>query len=702
MKTVHLIFNAHIDPIWLWPWTSGLDSILNTCETMCNLLDRNPDVAFTRGEAWAYEQIERVDPILFNRIKRHIRAGRWEIVGGWYIQPDCNLPGVEGFRKQIELGRGYFESRFKTFPPIGYNVDSFGHASILPRLMREAGQTHYVMMRPQEHELTLPARLFRWRDEKNGPEVTVFRIAGEYNHGGAREQLRMDLLEKSISELPPGIEETMCFVGVGDHGGGPTQEIIDWCRANPNPMPNVQLKFSTPARFFRDVAAHERTLPLVTGDLQMHAIGCYSVYRRMKTEIRRAENLLIQAKEALRADRSLARSTAPQMESAWKRLCFHHFHDTLGGTCIPSAYPFVFDQLGEACSTGDEILQRALRRKTASLPAHAEQRIVIANYSGAEWSDWIEHEPWLEKLKNESEWIVRDERGRVVPHQRTQCEAIVTWETPRLLFRLKVNPGERRILRIAQVAEKRPPWKKAPRWKLRTHHLVGPRLRWPLPKLRLIEDKTDTWSHGIQSYEGAIKAEAKWSTPSLIESGLLLDAWWMEGTIGASQLGAEWRCYADADFFELRLRVNWLEKHRLLRLEYEPGELAGEREDGVPGGGLNRKNDGRERPVRDRVLLPLKNGKKTGVVFPEVYSLSGTKKALRLTLLRSAMLAQHDPLPKTPFPRALWSDRGEQSFVLRFYPEGSVTAAQLDCDALALQRPPTFASITRGMPARRG
>ena len=699
MKTIHLVFNAHIDPIWLWPWTSGLDSVLNTCETMCRLLEKNPDVTFTRGEAWIYEQIELIDPALFKRIKGHIKAGRWEIVGGWYIQPDCNLPGVEGFRKQIELGRAYFKSRFQSFPKIAYNVDSFGHCSVLPKLMREAGQTHYVMMRPQEHEMTLPARLFRWRGEKNGPEVTVFRIAGEYNHGSAREKLRTDLLEKSISELPPGVNDTMCFVGVGDHGGGPTQAIVDWCRANPNPLPGVQLKFSTPARYFRAVAAHQRQLPLVTGDLQMHAIGCYSVYRRVKTEVRRAENLLLQAGEALRGDAMLARSTAPQMESAWKRTCFHHFHDTLGGTCIPSAYPMVFDQLGEACSTGDEIFQYALRRQTAKLPPHAEQRIMLANYSGAEWNDWIEHEPWLENLKDEGEWILRDERGRVVPHQRTMREAVVTQDIPRLLFRLRIKPGERRILRIAQVAESRPAWKKAPRWKLRGQHLIGGKTRWKLPMLRLIEDPTDTWSHGIHSYEGDVKAEATWEKPHLIETGPLLEAWWMEGAIGQSRLTAEWRCYAGANFYELKLNVTWLERHRVLRLDFEPGALKNEREDGVPGGGLRRANDGRERPVRDRSLLPLVGGKSAGAVFPGVFSLSATKKALRLTLLRSALLAQHDPFPAIPFKRAMWSDQGEQSFLFRFYP--ATSASQLDRDALALQRSPVLCSITRGMPGVR-
>lgn len=698
MKTVHLVFNAHIDPIWLWPWASGLDAVLNTCETMCNLLDRNPDVTFTRGEAWVYEQIERIDPALFARIKAHVRAGRWEITGGWYIQPDCNLPGVEGFRKQIELGRDYFRSRFSQFPKIAYNVDSFGHAPILPRLMREAGQTHYVMMRPQEHEMKLPARLFRWRGEKNGPVVTVFRIAGEYNHGCAREKLRMDFLEKAISELPPGVEETMCFVGVGDHGGGPTQQIIDWCRENPEPLPGVRLKFSTPSRYFHAIARHEEKLPEVVGEMQMHAVGCYSVYRRVKTEVRRAENLLLQAGEVLRGDRELARETAARMESAWKRVCFHHFHDTLGGTCIPSAYPFVFDQLGEACSTGEEIIQTALRRRTAKLPPHREQRIVLANNSGAPFHDWIEYEPWLENLKDEGEWTVRDERGRLVPHQRVMRESMLANEVPRLLFRTAIAPGESRVLRITQKSPVRDVWKARPRWKISAGHLVGAGQRWRLPVLRLIEDKTDTWSHGTHTYDGAMKAEARWDKPRLIESGPLLEAWWIEGKIGESPLTAEWRCYQDAPFFELRLRVAWREKHRLLRLEWKPGALATGREDGMPGGGLHRANEGRERPVCDRTLLTLAGGKKAGAVFPGVFSLSANREALRLTLLRSSQLAQHDPVLKEPFYRVNWSDQGEQDFVLRFYPKNA-TAEELDRDALALQRRPVIASITRGMPS---
>ena len=137
---VHLIFNAHIDPIWLWPWPAGVDETLATCRTACDLLDRHPDLIFTRGEAWCYQQIENLDPPLFRRIQRHVKNGRWEIVGGWWIQPDCNLPSGFALERQIDLGKQYFRSRFGIFPHIGYNVDSFGHAATLPRYLRAAGQ----------------------------------------------------------------------------------------------------------------------------------------------------------------------------------------------------------------------------------------------------------------------------------------------------------------------------------------------------------------------------------------------------------------------------------------------------------------------------------------------------------------------------------------------------------------------------------
>src|SRR5277367_5643191 len=105
MIKVHLVLNAHLDPVWLWSWRDGLDEVLNTSYYICNLLDRDPDIIYTRGEAWDYEQVRRIDPALFGRIRAHVRAGRWSTVGGWYLQPDCNAPSGFALERQIALGQ---------------------------------------------------------------------------------------------------------------------------------------------------------------------------------------------------------------------------------------------------------------------------------------------------------------------------------------------------------------------------------------------------------------------------------------------------------------------------------------------------------------------------------------------------------------------------------------------------------------------
>jgi alpha-mannosidase len=249
---IHLIFNAHIDPIWLWPLQAALDEVLATCRSACDRLDAHPDLTFSRGEAWVYHQIERLDPALFRRITRYIKQGRWEIVGGWWIQPDCNLPSGFAFRRQIEEGKRYFLDRFGHFPEIAFNVDSFGHAATLPGYLRTAGQRYYIMMRPQEREMALPARLFRWRGYEGGPEVITFRIASSYT----TRELNLEHIRACLEGLPKEVEDTMCFVGVGDHGGGPTERQIAWLRQHWNAFEGHTFLFSTPARYFKAVARH--------------------------------------------------------------------------------------------------------------------------------------------------------------------------------------------------------------------------------------------------------------------------------------------------------------------------------------------------------------------------------------------------------------------------------------------------------------
>ena len=106
--------------------------------------------------------------------------GRWRIVGGMVVQPDCNLPAGESFERQLRYGQRCFRELVGATATVGYNVDSFGHDAYLPRALRGAGMDAYVFMRPGPGEKELPCPAFRWR-APDGCEVAAFRICGGYS-----------------------------------------------------------------------------------------------------------------------------------------------------------------------------------------------------------------------------------------------------------------------------------------------------------------------------------------------------------------------------------------------------------------------------------------------------------------------------------------------------------------------------------------
>jgi len=706
MRTVHIVLNAHIDPVWLWPWTAGVDECLNTCYTMCNTLDRHPEIIFTKGEAWVYEQVRRHDPALFKRIVKHIKAGRWSVVGGWWIQPDCNLPGLENMHRQIEIGKIWFKKHLGLFPRIGYNVDSFGHSANLPDILTAHGQPNYVFMRPMAHETALPANVFRWRSRPGGPTVNTFRISAGY-----ATIFPPDLawVETSLAPLPKGVSHTMCFLGVGDHGGGPNEHIIQWVKDHRDAIPGARLEFSSPERFFKALAPELKHLPVVTGELQMHAIGCYTAHRPVKLGVRRAENLLAQTQNALAQAKPAERKSAkPTLDHAWETLCFNSFHDTLGGSCTPSAARAADDQLAGAKAAAETVLSETFRRRVHAWPGDPRQRMVAANFTVKKFNDFIEHEPWLEWTHWKPDWCLLDERNRLVPHQIIEPETLMP-DTMRVLYPATIGPGKYSTIRIARNPNGKvaPLRGIAPDFTLRTKSdstgqlLVADGPSCPLPELRLIEDKSDTWSHFIDRFAGPQIDHAHWSQPELIESGPLRHTWRMDGRIGESRICADWRRYRGRPFYELRLRINWHEHHKLLRLSWGPGEVIKFREDGITGGGLGRSSDGRELPLRDRTLLKLADGKRAGIVAPEVFAISGDETAVHLTLLRSCPFAHHEPriLP-AKLEHYAWVDQGEHVFMLRYFPAGKITAKELDHHALHLQQRPLMADLTRGMPHR--
>jgi alpha-mannosidase len=225
---------------------------------------------------------------MFAEIVQRASEGRWEPVGRWWIEPDCNIPSGESFVRQALYGQRYFHSRFGRVTSVGFNPDAFGHSAGLPQILGRARLANYTFLRPQVHEKELP-RIFWWRAD-DGTEVLAFRIIGEY--GTWTPDLER-WVRRSTEELDAGAgEDLMVFYGVGNHGGGPTRANLDSLRRLDAMTDVPRLGRSTLTRFFTCLRAGNGRFPAVTGELQGHAPGCYSTHSGVKAWNRRAESLL--------------------------------------------------------------------------------------------------------------------------------------------------------------------------------------------------------------------------------------------------------------------------------------------------------------------------------------------------------------------------------------------------------------------------
>ena len=126
-RVLHLIGNAHIDPVWLWQWPEGFEEIRATFRAAVDLMDEDPEMTFTADSAAYYAWIEEIDPALFERIRARVADGRWELAGAMWVEPDCNIPSGESFVRHLLVSQSFFQTRFGRRARIGVNVDPFGH-----------------------------------------------------------------------------------------------------------------------------------------------------------------------------------------------------------------------------------------------------------------------------------------------------------------------------------------------------------------------------------------------------------------------------------------------------------------------------------------------------------------------------------------------------------------------------------------------
>lgn len=712
---VHMVGNAHLDPAWLWLTSDGVDEALATCRSACDLLDLYPELHITRGEAWVYEQIRRLEPQLFRRIAEHIHGNRWHVVNGWWVQPDCNLPREESFLKQNEIGGQFFEEAFGIKVSVGYNVDSFGHAAMLPTFLRRGGKNAYLFTRPSEHEMALPSNLFRWRSPV-GDTVLAFRPKFYFT---ANVFDLEQAVKREIALARPEVGHTLCMFGIGDHGGGPTRLQVDWIKRHHHFSDGVELRFSHPRAFFDCIESEKPELPVVEGELHYHAVGCYPIVRKQKREARRAECLMLQAEALAQSlDESEKQKELSKLNEAWRVLLYNQFHDILGGSSLESVCEESLDELGLVKTLARDFIVCETRRRNSRLTPCPRQRIVVDNPGNRSWKGLVEYEPWLE-LKNglSRHFVLLDGCGNRVDSQSIGQQA-ASPQMQRLLFPVDLPPGGRSLFEIRRLPEPAVKRKSAVQIKwngmhhdslilncsehgIRSIQHNGVSLLAPSGmRVVVIEDATDTWAHGVTSYDGQRVAEFHADTAwQAVENGPLRGELVNHFSADESTLRWSVQLAEDESALRLRLRLNWQGSGKVVKLLLPPAFDVTLRRDGTPGAILKRPLDGKEYPVMDIVSVEGLSHCLT-LVSPDIYAASvAPDGTIGLTLLRATTYAHEGEYPRPLPSRHLSTDQGVHEFdiLLRVSPKLENDVA-LD-DAYRLNCPVVFSETTLGMPS---
>ena len=436
MKEVHLICNAHLDPIWQWEWEEGAAAALSTFRSAADLADEF-DYIFCHNEVTLYKYIEQYAPALFERIKELIRIGKWRIIGGWYLQPDVNMPQGESIVRQILVGRKYFMEKFGQWSRTAINFDSFGHSRGMVQIMTKCGQENYIHCRPGDDPI--PCEQYLWKGF-DGSTVKVDSFKDMYStplgHAAAA-------IKGKIDARPD--DDIICILwGVGNHGGGPSRKDL----ADIKEMieeGSMKILHSYPDQFFARIdpkAVHDKSLRVVMP-------GCYTSMSRIKSMHAELENTLYMVEKlcSMAALRGLIEYPQKELDEVVEDLLNAEFHDVLPGSSVRAGEENGLRLLNHGLMVLNRLRARAYFALTGleEKAAEGEYPVLVLNTNPYEWETDVVCELSTADINFPEDVIslprVLDQNGNEVPCQLVKEESnlSVDWRK-RIWFRAKLNP----------------------------------------------------------------------------------------------------------------------------------------------------------------------------------------------------------------------------------------------------------------------
>jgi alpha-mannosidase len=732
-----LVCNSHIDPVWLWPWEEGVAAALATFRAAADLCEEFEGFAFCHNEAILYRWIEEYEPALFERIRGLVRHGRWHIIGGWYLQPDCNLPSGESLVRHSLVGKRFFLEKFGVEPGVAVNFDSFGHGRGLVQILKKAGYSGYLFCRPDMEHLALPADDFVWVGY-DGSEILAHRAADHYNSERGQARAKVERwLAKNVDRRCG-----LLLWGVGNHGGGPSREDLRALTALISDTSDRSITHGRPEDYFAEVGPGTDRLPRHAGDLNPWAVGCYTSMALIKQAHRRLENAFYATEKTatMAALQGLIKYPRRELRDALEDLLFCEFHDILPGSSVSEVETQALQRLDHGIDTAARVRARAFFALLSGQPAAAEGEYPVLVHNPHPFAVGhtvvCELQPPEPNLDRRSLLLPElfDESGQSVPLQvEKESSNVQVDQRKRLVFRARLAPATmtrfacrfRRVQRLGAFAARpvsgrvafvngkrstkggrRGTVDKRRRTEVEIDGMTGLIARFAVDgidylsvgacRAMVMKDYADPWGMKVRSFRDAVGefrlmsrrraavfagvSRAELSPVRLIEEGpvrTIIEALFEHED---STLCLRYTLPTHGSEVEIDARIYWMEKDRLVKLSL-PTPFAGGLVRGQAAYGVERHQRERDECVAQKWLaVTSPDGRHAlTVINDSTYGFDFTDGELGLSLLRSPAYAGHPVDDLTPIVRQdrfeARVDQGERRF--RFWLNAGPSAQQL-------------------------
>ena len=437
--TIQLLGHAHLDMAWLWTVDETWKAAEQTFKSVLHLQQDFPELTFCHSTPALYEWIEQNRPELFTQIQQQVQVGKWEAIGGIWIEPELNLISGESIVRQILYGQRYFQAKIGKISPIAWLPDTFGFNWQLPQLLKQGGIDYFVTQKLRWNDTTkFPYELFWWQAPDNSQVLSLMSAP----IGEGIDPIKMATYACDW-ESKTGIPCSLWLPGVGDHGGGPTRDMLELARRWQRSPLFPQLEFTTAEAYLQtlesavtqnDLAENipefiqnsklkTQNLPTWNDELylEFHR-GCYTTHADQKQSNRDAEAKLYEAELWVTLATIATGIFYPkvELETAWKQVLFNQFHDILPGSAIWEVYEDANQAWEAVDQTTEEIRRQAQATIAHSIalptPPHLEaELIVVFNSLGWMRSELVAIVP--NQLENTGSWQVLTLDGKAIETQ---------------------------------------------------------------------------------------------------------------------------------------------------------------------------------------------------------------------------------------------------------------------------------------------